>query len=206
MKVTNLKPAILFIAILGLGITGCESTKVSRVDASEEVALTDKWNATDSRLVSEEMIDDMLSFPWIERWTQANADRARQPTVLVMGIRNKSHEHISVDTFVNDLRRAMIRSGKVDFVAGGGTRDALREERKEQEFNATAATAAKLAAEHGANFALTGSINSFVDQLDGKRVTSYQVDLTLTDIQTNREVWSGQKKIQKFQKRSKFGF
>lgn len=200
------KASVLLASLVVFGLTGCGGTKVQRLDASQEVALTDRWNATDSRLVSEEMIDDMLSFPWVNRWAQANPDRNRQPTVIVMGVRNKSHEHIEVDTFINDLRRSMIRSGRVDFVAGGDVRDALREERKEQEFNATAATAAQLAAEHGANFALSGSINSWVDQLDGKRVTNYQIDLSLIDIQTNREVWAGQKRLQKHQQRSKFGF
>lgn len=200
------KGAVLAAALAVVGLTGCGGTKVQRLDALQEVALTDRWNATDSRLVSEEMIDDMLSFPWISRWTQANPDRSRQPTVLVMNVRNRSHEHIQVDTFINDLRRAMIRSGQVDFVAGNTVREGLREERKDQEFNATAATAAKLAAEQGANFALSGSIDSWVDQLDGTRVTNYQIDLSLIDIQTNREVWAGQKKLQKHQKRSKFGF
>jgi len=198
---------LLVIASLALvGLTGCGGTQVQRLDATEEVALTDRWNATDSRMVSDEMIDDMLSFPWISRWAQANPDRNRQPTVIVMGVRNRSHEHIAVDTFINDLRRAMIRSGRIDFVADGEVRDALREERKDQEFNATADTAAQLAAEQGANFALSGSIDSWVDQLEGTRVTNYQIDLTLTDIQTGKQVWMGQKKIQKQQKRSKFGF
>lgn len=200
------KGAVLAAALAVVGLTGCGGTKVQRLDTLQEVALTDRWNATDSRLVSEEMIDDMLSFPWINRWTQANPDRSRQPTVLVMNVRNRSHEHIQVDTFINDLRRAMIRSGQVDFVAGNTVREDLREERKDQEFNATAATAAKLAAEQGANFALSGSIDSWVDQLDGTRVTNYQIDLSLIDMQTNREVWAGQKKLQKHQKRSKFGF
>lgn len=200
------KGAVLAAALAVVGLTGCGGTKVQRLDALQEVALTDRWNATDSRLVSEEMIDDMLSFPWINRWTQANPDRSRQPTVLVMNVRNRSHEHIQVDTFINDLRRAMIRSGQVDFVAGNTVREDLREERKDQEFNATAATAAKLAAEQGANFALSGSIDSWVDQLDGTRITNYQIDLSLIDMQTNREVWAGQKKLQKHQKRSKFGF
>lgn len=208
MKKLNLtfKTKFLLACLVTFSLTGCGGTTVQRLDAAQEVALTDRWNATDSRLVSEEMIDDMLSFPWVNRWAQANPNRNRQPTVLVMGVRNKSHEHIEVDTFINDLRRAMIRSGRVDFVAGGNVRDALREERKEQEFNATAATAAKLAAEQGANFALSGSINSWVDQLDGKRVTNYQIDLSLIDIQTNKEVWAGQKRLQKHQQRSKFGF
>lgn len=206
MQKINLPVQLLAVGLLALVLAGCGGTKVQRLDASQEVALTDRWNATDSRLVSEEMIDDMLSFPWLSRWAQENAERNRQPTVLVMGVRNRSHEHIEVNTFINDLRRAMIRSGRVDFVAGGEVREALREERQDQEFNATAATAAQLAAEQGANFALSGSIDSWVDQLEGTRVTNYQIDLSLIDIQTNREVWAGQKRIQKQQQRSRFGF
>ncbi|MCW7753736.1 penicillin-binding protein activator LpoB [Desulfobotulus sp. H1] len=197
-------PVTLLVA-WALFTAGCAGTTVQRVDPTEEIALTDRWNATDSRLVSEEMIDDMLSFPWISRWQTGNP-RNPQPTVLVMGVRNRSHEHIAVDTFVNDLRRAMIRSGKVDFVAGGDMRDAIRAERLDQEFQATPETAAAIAQETGANFALSGSIDSFVDQVDGRRVTSYQIDLRLIDMTTNREVWSGQKKIQKFQQKSRLRF
>lgn len=205
-KVSLTKAALLASAIAMTSLAGCGGVKVNRVDPGQEIALTDRWNATDSRLVSEEMIDDMLSFPWVKRWAQENPGRDRQPTVIVLEVTNRSHEHIEVNTFVNDLRRAMTRSGRVDFVAGGDVRDAIRAERKEQEFNATAETAAKLAAETGANFALSGSIDSWVDQLKGDRVTNYQIDLRLIDIQTNREVWSGQKNLQKHQKRSKFGF
>lgn len=195
----------LLLILAGICLVSCSGTSVQRVDPNEEIALTDKWNATDSRLVSEEMITDMLSFPWITRWRATNP-RNPQPTVIVLGIRNRSHEHISVDTFVNDLKRAMIRSGAVDFVASGELRDDIRAERLDQEFNATPETAAAIARETGANFALSGSIDSFVDQKDGSRVTSYQVDLRLTDMSSNREVWSGQKKIQKLQKRSGFRF
>ncbi len=204
---TNKVKAVALVALVSgsLFLTGCAGTSVSRVDVSEEIALTDRWNATDSRMVSEEMIDDMLSFPWLDRWRQANADRDRQPTVIVMGVRNRSHEHIETNTFINDLRRAMIRSGQVDFVASGDVRDAIRAERQDQEFQTQAGTAAALAQEAGANFALSGSIDSWVDQLDGRRVTNYQIDLKLIDMQTNREVWAGQKNLQKFQQRSRFG-
>jgi len=37
-------------------------------------------------------------------------------------------------------------------------------------------------------------------------VTFYQVDLKLVDMESNIEVWNGQKKIQKLQEKSKFGF
>lgn len=203
-------PQFRFLSILALlalfvSLAGCGGTTVKRVDPNEEIALTDKWNATDSRQVSEQMITDMLSFPWVSQWQKSNPKNP-QPTVIVLGIRNRSHEHIAVDTFVNDIRRALIRSGKVDFVAGGEVRSAIREERMDQEFQATAETAAAIAQETGANFALSGSIDSFVDQVDGRRATSYQIDLRLIDMTTNKEVWTDQKRIQKFQERSKFRF
>jgi uncharacterized protein (TIGR02722 family) len=199
------KKAGLGLMVAGaLMVAGCQSTSVSRVDTNTEVALTDRWNATDSRLVAEEMIDDMLSFPWASDYERANP--GKRPTVIVQRVRNKSHEHISVETFVNDLKRAVIRSGRADFVASGSERDDIRAERKEQEFNASADSQVAMGEETGARFALSGSINSFVDALDGDRVTSYQVDLKLIDMLTNREVWNGTKKIQKFQEKSSFGF
>ena len=122
------------------------------------------------------------------------------PRVIVQRIRNKSHEHISVETFINDIKRSLLKSGKIDFVAAGDEREDVRDERQDQELNASAETAKAMGEEFGADYALTGVINSYVDSVGGKRVTFYQVDLKLIDMLTNREVWLGQKKIQKLMK------
>ncbi len=175
-------------------LQACGGTTVKRVDANEEIALTDKWNATDSRLVADTMMEDMLSFPWYTDFLIKGDER---PRVIVQQIRNKSHEHVSVDTFINDIKRALLKNGKIDFVAAGDEREDIRAEREDQELNATAETANEMGQELGADFAMTGEINSFVDSLDNKRVTFYQVDLKLIDMLTNREVWIGQEKIQK---------
>ena len=47
---------------------------------------------------------------------------------------------------------------------------------------------------------LQGSINSIVDAHKRKKVVYYQVNLELTDIQTNEVVWIGEKKIAKYVK------
>ncbi len=193
---------ILSATLLAIGSSGCSTTTVSRVDSEEELALTDKWNATDSRLVAEEMTKDMMLFPWFSEHQQKYDTK---PTIIVQSIRNKSHEHISADTFVNDLKRAMLRTGEVDFVVSGSERQALRDERADQELNASLETQAAQGQEYGASYALSGTINSFVDELDGKRVTAYQVDLKLIDMSSNKEVWNGQKKLQKLQEKSRFG-
>ncbi|OUS37996.1 penicillin-binding protein activator LpoB, partial [Oleispira antarctica] len=110
----------------------------------------------------------------------------------------------AIDTFVNDIKRSVIRSGRADFVAGGEERQSIRDERQDQELNATKGK--EQGKELAADFAISGSINSIVDQVGGDRVTFYQVDMKLIDMANNREVWNGQKKIQKLQEKGGFGF
>jgi len=117
----------LFIVLLGLSACG---TQVERVDVEETHDLSGAWNDTDSRLVSEEMINDMLARPWRQEYTSRYN---KQPTVIVGTVRNLSHEHINVNTFVNDIERAMINSGKVTFVASSQERGEIRDERKDQD-------------------------------------------------------------------------
>lgn len=200
-----MKKVLTYALVAGLSaslLTACGGTRVNRVDANQEIALTDKWNDKDSQLVSEEMINDMLTFPWIRDFRSDNG--GDKPTVIIQRVRNKSHEHISADTFLNDLKRAIIRSGDARFVASKDERADVRDERADQELNARNAKA--MGNETAADFALSGTINSFVDQLDGDRVTTYQVDLKLINMETSEEVWNGQKKLKKLQEKSSFGW
>ncbi len=200
-KILKTTGMALFLAMF---VSGCASVQVSRVDADKEIALTDKWNDEDSRLVASEMIEDMMSFPWLRRFKKEHP--GKEPTIVVQRVRNKSHEHIAVDTFINDIKRAVMRSGLAGFIVSGDERKDTRQELREQDMNASEQSRMEMGEEQGANFGLSGTINSMVDQLDGKRVTSYQVDLKLINLQTTREEWNGQKKIKKLQKRSKFSF
>lgn len=201
------KSILATVLVLGtvVFVNGCgKNVEVARVDSGKEIALTDKWNDKDSRLVAEEMINDMLSYPWISQFNQRFP--GKEPLVTVQRVRNKSHEHIAVDTFVNDIKRAVIRSGKAGFIATLEERQDTRAELADQDMNASADTRMEMGEEDGANFALSGTINSIVDQLDNQRVTYYQVDLKLINLQTAREVWNGSKKIKKFMERKSFSF
>ena len=183
----------LFILSIAVLLTAC-SGSVKRLDINDDVMLSDRWNDTDSRLVAEEMMGDMLTFPWFRDYNFSNKGN---PTVIVQTIRNKTSEHIPVDTFINDIKRSLLRAGKVDFVVSGAERDDVRSEREEQALNAAPDTVAQFGLEQGAGFALSGTINSIVDSNGDQRVSFYQVDLKLIDMTTNREVWNGQKKIKK---------
>ena len=192
------------IAIFSAGtlLSSC-STSVKRLDAGEVTDLSGDWNDTDSRLVSEEMVRDVLGRPWIDRFI---ADKGNLPAVIVGEVRNLSHEHINVATFIGDIERELINSGGVEFVASKTERGEIRDERQDQELNASSETAKQAGQELGADFMLKGSINTILDSEDDEQVRFYQIDLSLISLADNRKVWVGQKKIKKLIDKSTFRF
>ncbi len=201
---SSLQRNTLFFLLLTslLGLTAC-GTQVERVGVDETHDLSGAWNDTDSRLVSEEMINDMLSRPWRQDYTSRYR---KQPTVTVGTVRNLSHEHINVNTFVNDIERAMINSGKVTFVASSQERQEIRDERKDQDLHAREDTRKAMGQELGADFMLKGSINTIIDMEGTTQLRYYQVDLNLISLRDNRIAWVGQKKIKKLVKNSKLRY
>ena len=194
MKVPVSKTSLLLpLFVLFFLMAGCSPT-VTRVDSNSVTDLSGDWNDTDSRLVAEEMIQDVLSRSWL---TNFRSSKGKSPTVIVGTIRNLSHEHINTRTFVADIERELINSGEVEFVASAKDREEVRGEVKDQDLNASEATRKALGNEVGADFMLQGSINSIVDAISGEQARFYQVDLTLIELGTNRKVWVGQKKIKK---------
>ena len=53
---------------------------------------------------------------------------------------------------------------------------------------------------------LKGVLNSILDEAGGVKVIFYQVDLELFDMENNRKVWAGQKKIKKQIERKRVTF
>jgi penicillin-binding protein activator len=119
-------------------------------------------------------------------------------------VRNRSLEHIPVETFVRDLERAYLSSGQVQVVASRDERDEVRDERADQQDNATADTRARMAREHGAQYMLQGDISQINDREGGRRVVYYQVDMTLIDLESNAKTWTGQHKIKKLVEQPRF--
>ena len=178
-----------------------QNTKVTRTAADEQIDLSGHWNDTDSRLVAEEMVRDIMTRPFIDEFM--NTKEGQKPVVVVGRIRNKSSEHIATDTFIKDLERELINGGRVKFVAGKDQRDEVRTEKEDQQSNASEDTAKRLAQETGADFMLQGVISSVTDAVEGQKVVFYQVDLELVNIESNEKVWIASKKIKKVVEQAK---
>ena len=168
---------------------------ISRISPDSTTELSGKWNDTDARLVSEEMIGDALSNRWLSNYTES----AEKPPVVIVGtIRNESMEHIDTEVITKEMERAFVNSGSVSLVANASERMEIRNERLDQQTNFIREYE-RYGKRIGADYMLIGNISSIMDDaLDGRNTAIfYTVNLELIDIETNVKVWIGNKKIKK---------
>ena len=190
----------LLLGVLFLPLLFACATKVERMDGREVRDVSGKWNDIDSQMVAAEMINDCLNSGW---YAKAASRLGKEPVVIVGSVINDTMEHINTGTFVEEIQRALINSGKVEFVASSEERGELRQERLEQDEFASEETRKAFGREVGADYMLSGIINSIVDSQSKKAVVFYQVNMKLIDIESNKIVWNGQKQIKKYVTHSK---
>jgi len=188
--ITSLSIACLF------SFESC-SRKIMRVDTNEQIDISGRWNDTDARLSAEELTGQILTGNWLNSFV---LQKGKKPVVIVGLVRNKSHEHIDAEIFTKEIEKAFIKHQKARIVQGGKMREELRAERADQQENSSLSTMKKFGLESGADYILQGTINSVVDAHKRQKVVYYQIDLELTDVQTNEKVWIGDKKIKKYVK------
>ena len=181
-------PVLALWAIFGVSCTS--EPAVIRGDLNTNTDLSGYWSPKDIRIVCEALINDCLNSPRVNETIKAM--RGRTPTVLVGRFRNESSEQIDTSIISDYMETAIFNSGKMDFVAGGATRDLIRAERQDQQINASEESAAALAKEKAADFMLFGSVKTIVDRSGNKTARTYYVSAELTNVETNARIWMGQ--------------
>lgn len=176
-------------------IASCTSRTVSRVNPDQSIDLSGRWNDTDSRMVADKMINDLLSSP---RFKEYAKDKSKRPAIIVGDILNRTSEHIDAANYIKKFELAIFNSGLADLVESDDFRDKLRKERAMQQEFASPETAAQWGKEIGADLMLFGEMTSETDTYNRKRVVNYITTLFLTDVETNRRVWYGQHEIKKY--------
>ena len=186
-------------------LTGCASLRVTRTSTDQVTDLSGRWNDTDSRVVAAAMIEEFTKGAWLAQFQQAHTTPPQpperygkpKPVIIVGAVRNKTHEHIEADTFINDIEKALIEKGEVRIVANSTLREKLRQERGEQAGFVAPETQKHFGLELGADYMLFFTITTIVDTEGKNKVVFYQVNAELVHLETNEKVWIGDKKIKK---------
>ncbi len=201
MKKIKLISLMILSAII---ITSCATSSVDRLDENYNEDLSGYWNDTDIRIVSESLVSECLSAPWILDYLMNSGNI--KPTVIVGKIQNRSSEHMDTTIISKKFEMALVNSGKVNTVADFYFRDDVREEKLDQQYNASSETAAQLGEETGADFMLQGSVKFNLDQVSKTAIRTYYVDMELINIETGQKVWLGQDTVKKKVQKSSYRF
>jgi len=192
-----MKKIIIALSAIGVLISSsCGNRKIERVDPNLATDISGRWNDTDSKLVSNEMITDALTVNrnWIASF---ESKMNRKPVVIIGNIRNKTSEYIDATFFIKNMEIAFINGGSVSVVQSADERNQIRDERNDQQTFASEETKKKWGKEKGADFMMNGVVTSITDEHKNRKSVAYQVNLELTDLETNEKVWIGQKQIKK---------
>lgn len=194
---TILLMMITIIPMMSIPMTilSCQTKKeITRTSADTVTDLSGRWNDTDSRVVAEAMIKDMLNAAWIDNFI---ADTGKKPVIIAGYVKNRSSEHIEVSGIISDIEKAVINSGEATVVASSAQRSQIRDERDSQQEESSFDTIKRLGEETGADYMLIGNIISQTDAAGKTTAVTYQVSLELIHIESTQKVWVGDHKIKK---------
>jgi uncharacterized protein (TIGR02722 family) len=193
-----MKKIIIALSTIGVLISSsCGNRKIERVDPNVATDISGRWNDTDSKLVAEEMTKDVLTKAWIGNFEKK---LNRKPVVIIGSVRNKTSEYIDATMFIKNMEVAFINEGRVSVVQSADERNQVRDERNDQQTFASEESKKKWGKEKGADFMMNGVITSITDEYKNRKSVAYQINLELTDLETNEKVWIGQKQIKKLVK------
>jgi len=189
-KIVYYLKVLVFLLFVSCATSTSGNPSVNRIDSGTQTDLSGYWNDTDVRTICKALINDCLTSPRVNQ--VINTMGGKTPTVLVGTFRNESSEHIDTSIISSIMEATIFNSGKMDFVAGGNTRNELRTERHDQQSNASEETVSSLANEIGADFMLFGTVRTIVDRAGNETIRTYFITAEMTNIETNTRMWMGQ--------------
>jgi len=178
----------LMVVVYGFLATGCRvSTRT--VSPEEEVIYDEGYHFSDKKKIVNAMVDSLLT-------KSPLASAQDRPVVVVYGIANRTSEHISTSAITDDIRQALLQSGKVRFVNETQRENIEKEVGYQYGGSVDPRTAVLIASQVGAKYMLTGTLRSIEKKeprqarLKKKVLMYYSLNLELTDIETSLIEWA----------------
>ena len=160
----NIARAMTGAFLIGVAFSsGCASFEGEYSDPNKAEIVDDRWNETDARVTSEQMVNGLLTKYWLSSYKERNA--GKRPLVIVGDVQNRTDEHIDTKALSEYITDELINSGKVRFVDAANREKILNEIQYQNESGMVSEkTAKRKGRQVGADFLLTGSMTASVTQ------------------------------------------
>ncbi|MEI6808804.1 MAG: penicillin-binding protein activator LpoB [bacterium] len=177
------RPVLLagIAVILGAGCQAFQQS-VQTVDVNTSKPMDAKYDYSDLRNMSSEMVDRMLASEFMKKISAA-------PIVAIFSVENRTTMHIDTQAMTDTMRSKLMDAGKMKFV-NTARRDDLLKEQGYQNKHVTPETAVKIGKQLGARYMITGSVVELTRasgrevRVSSKEEVYYQFTVELTDLET----------------------
>jgi uncharacterized protein (TIGR02722 family) len=178
---------IVALAFLVAACTGPVRTR--EIAGDEKIIYDEGYHFSDKKAIVADMVDSLL--------TKYPLDRAHdRPVLIVYGIANRTSEHISTSAITDDIRLALLQSGRIRFLNETQRGNINQELSYQYGGNVAAETRIAKARQIGAQYMLTGTLRSMEKKqpkqfrLTKKTLMYYSLNLELTDIESGLIEWA----------------
>lgn len=181
---------VLCMCGLVLSWPGCTgSTKTMSPDENSEIEIGTGLTSQDYRTVSQRMARSLITLPQIQNATTP-------PKVAFVSVANKSNDYIDADAFLNKMRTQLIQhgNGRIVFL-DRSIIDQIEHENRAKERGKR--TTAGEQTPYGADYFLTGVIESLEKATSEGRTTYTRLSFRLTDAGSSAIVWEDEYEIKK---------
>ncbi len=200
IKPYRLSTIIYTLFLLSIVLSGCSST-VKYGDATEEETTTTEFGSTDLQLIAEKMVDSLLNFPPVMQIT-ANS----RPILFVERIKNKTTEHIDMESITDTISSRLLLSGKFRFIDMTKINEVRAQVKYQNESDlVNKDTAVQIGRQVGAEYMLYGNLSSIVKKASSRKDVYFKFTLKLMHLETGIIEWSDEKEIRKTRENSFFG-
>ncbi|MBP9707212.1 MAG: penicillin-binding protein activator LpoB [Oligoflexales bacterium] len=178
------------------GISACTPAFQGEYDdPNKREIVDDKWNESDAKKTAEVMVNDALKKSWLDKYKRMH--KGERPVVIVDDVENRTDEHIDTVSLTDYIQDELINSGEVRFVDKKRRQKILDEIKYQHGGEVAKSTAKERGRQTGADYMMAGAISSSVHTQEGLKTVYYQVNLTLTDLESSEFVWSSKHEIKK---------
>ncbi|SEA25825.1 hypothetical protein SAMN05660420_01630 [Desulfuromusa kysingii] len=188
MNRVSLLLKMLLVGLLVFVAAGCSVT-TREVGSDEQVIYDEGYHFSDKKAIVDNMVTSLLTKYPLVRATD-------RPVLIVYGIANRTSEHISTSAMTDDMRQALLSSGRVRFINKIQRDNIQKESSYQYGGNVAAETRIQRARQVGAQYMLTGTLRSIEKKqprqfrLKKKTLMYYSLNMELTDIETGLIEWA----------------
>lgn len=189
---------IALLSIMVIALAGCAGTPPHRIDPNGDAGLitVNELNFKDWQMASAKCINSLLQSDALK------TDDGHKPIIMISTIKNSTMQHVNVNLLTQDIRVALLRSGKAlttTAVGANGAEDKatreIRDLRNDPIFNKK--TVKKMGRVIAPDFSLAGEVIQQKTVQGNTEESYFTIHLTLTDLDKGLAVWEDSVRIAK---------